>query len=215
MKYILSLGIYIVIVPVFIYLGINYLTVRKRNKQLTDGVTKLNIIHELNQNLINVEQNVWQINQLFSEYKDEIELEKNDSSTIRFSELLKNDSIGLIFFFHENSCFACLEIEFNHIKDISDSLKMPVHFVCKSEGWRSIKLIQQSNSFEDGFYRLIINNEYFNDELFFFPFYLINDKMNANFVFIPLKENPQRTQNFFKFIQEYSSFDRKKGKEYE
>ena len=210
MKYILSVGMYMVLVSFLIYLGINYNTVRKRNKQLTDGITKLNLIHELNQNLINVEQNVWQIKQLFSECENEIELEKDDNSTIQFSELLKNDSIGLFFFFHENSCSACLEIEFNHIKNITDSLKMPVRFVCKSEGWRFIRLIQQSNRLENGFYRLAINNENFNDDLFFFPFYLLNDKMSANFIFIPLKENTQRTQKYFKFIREYSSFDRKK-----
>ena len=179
--------------------------------QLADGITQLKTIHDLNQNLINVEQNTWQIEQLFSEFKSKIEFEKYDNSTIQFSELLNDDSIGLFFFFHENSCSACLDTEFSHIKNISDSLKIPIHFVCRSEGWRSIRLIQQSNKFEDEFYRLIINDDYLNEELFYSPFYFLKDKMSAYFIFIPLKENPQRTLNYFKFIRKYSSSDRKKA----
>lgn len=125
----------IALISIMIYVSIGLVISNQKNKQHIAEILKLQAQQEYRNNLINVEHNSWQIEYFFNK-KENINhcvLEKDDKSTTLFSDLIKNESKMLCFFVHENSCPACMEIEFNRIKNISDSFKMPIIIICMSK----------------------------------------------------------------------------------
>lgn len=201
MKNLLNTAIFLILISTIIYLGINHIISTKKNNDLAAGISRLSKVDQFNQNLINTEYNSRQIEYLLKEKRDKIILEKPDNSTILFDDLINNDSLSLYFYIHENSCAACLEIEFKHIEQISDSLKIPINFICNSRGWRFITLLQKNHNLQNKFYRLYTDDIPFDNQLFISPFYFIVREKKLDFLFTPLKEIPQRTQMYFDFLR--------------
>lgn len=200
MKNLINTVAFLILILGIIYLGISQIESSKKNRELADGISKMNIVHQFNENLINVEHNSRQVEYMLKEKTNKTILEKPDKSTILLLDLIKNDSLTLYFYIHENSCAACLEIEFNHIKQISDSLKIPIHFICNSRSWRFIKLLQKNYNLQNKFYRVYSEDAPFNTELFISPFYFVVQKKEIEFILTPLKEIPKRTLLYFGFL---------------
>lgn len=199
MKNLLNIGVYLILVLTVIFLSISGFKSSKRNKDFATRILELEIVDSYNAKLINTELNSLSIEHYLSE-KNQIVLEKADKSTILLSNLT-NDPACLYFYIHENSCSACLEIEFNHIKQLSDSLKIPIKFICNSRDRRFMKLLKQNYNLQNEFYRLSADNASLNDKLLFYPFYFIISEGSLNFIFIPLKEQEKRTLKYFDFVR--------------
>ncbi|MFA6309804.1 MAG: hypothetical protein WC677_08775 [Clostridia bacterium] len=203
MKNLLNIGIYLILVLTVIFLSISGFKSSKRNKDFATRILELKIVDSYNTNLINTEFNSLRIEHYLKE-ENQIVLEKADKSTILLSDLI-NDPSCLYFFIHENSCSACLEIEFNHIKQLSDSLKIPIKFIFNSPDWRFMKLLRQNYNLKNEFYRLPVDNAALKDELQFYPFYFIINKGSLKFIFIPLKEHEKRTLKYFDFVRKITN----------
>lgn len=200
MKNLLNTILYITVIATIIYFGIRDIKSRITNNRIALEISELDIIRDYNHNLINAENNSRQMENFLNKNRMKIVLEKLDKSTILLSDIITNDSSNLCFSISENSCPACLDIEFKHIKHVSDSLKIAINIIFISQDWRFMKLIQKDYNFENKFYRLK-NDQSFNENLMLFPFYFMIDNAGINFTFIPLKEQNDRTLKYFKFIK--------------
>ncbi|MCK9640118.1 MAG: hypothetical protein M0R39_09440 [Prolixibacteraceae bacterium] len=203
MKNLLNTGVYLILVLTVIFLSISGFNSNKRNKDFAKKILELEIVDSYNANLIKTELNSLSIEH-YLKGENHFVLEKADKSTISLSNLI-NDPACLYFYVHENSCSACLEIELNHIKQLSDSLKMPIKFISNSRDWRFMKLLKQSYNLKNEFYRLIADNASLKDELLFYPYYFIINDGSLNFIFIPLKEQEKRTLMYFDFVRKITN----------
>lgn len=201
MKTIFINVIFVTLIIITIYLTVFQIISSKENKLLVSEIANLQLEKDYKNNMINLEHNLWQIEYFIKEVLYHSDLEKIDKLTMPFSDLIKNDSESLYFFINEKSCSTCMEIEFNRIKNISDSVKMPISILCISKNWRFINLLKQNYGIENKFYKLNINNESFNEELIQLPFYFMIDEKGIKFIFIPLKEQIGRTVKYFEFIK--------------
>jgi hypothetical protein len=199
MKNLLNIGVYLILALISIYLIISGFQSSKRNKDYSTRILEIKKVDSYNADLINTEFNSLSIEH-YLRAENQIFLEKADKSMILLSNLI-NDPVCLYFYMHENSCSACLEIEFNNIKQLSDSLEIPIKIICSSRDWRFMKLLRQNYNIKNEFYRLPTNNASFKDELLLIPFYFMISEGNLNYIFIPLKEQEKRTLKYFDFLR--------------
>ena len=185
MKNLLNIGVYMILAFTTTFLIISGFQSSKRNKDYATRISELKIVDNYYSELISAELNSLMLEK-YLKAENQIFFEKADKSTILLS-ILKKDPPCLYFFMNEYSCSACLDIEFHHLKQFSDSLKMPTKIICISQDWRFMKLLRQNYNIKNEIYRLSINNSSLNDELLFIPFYFMISEGSINFIFIPIK----------------------------
>lgn len=201
LKFLSKSGIYIFLSIITIYLGISYIYLNLENKKLAESISKLEIINIFNNNLLNVEKKSWTLEKLLTENIDQLTFQVNDSTTIiPMTEFMKNQSPSINFVIHENSCHSCIDIELKRILKLTQNSNIEFNIFYYSHDWRPIKFLQRDYEIQFNVYKLGSMGNLINEDIFINPFYFITVQNKGEFIFIPLKENTKRSEDYFNYV---------------
>ncbi|MBI9032921.1 MAG: hypothetical protein JEZ03_00480 [Bacteroidales bacterium] len=193
---------YLVLIGAVIVLGV--INLHARTSDVSKEVNTQLVSNYKNEiaNLCNVEQNVLQIEYLFNHSEFQLFFEDEVGEIHTMNSMLDDSLPCLYYFFHENSCYSCVDIEMNRIIQLHESLNFPIKFIFTSENWKTGILTKRDYSNDGEFIKMTVEGEGFNEELLYTPFYFIIDNNKASYFFIPIKEDDVRTHKYFDFINE-------------